>query len=152
MVDRLTKIAHFLPIKNTTSLERLVKLYSKEIVRLHGIPASIVLDRDLCFTSRFVKEGVIEDYEHTVEFQHNISTANQRPVRENYSDPRRHVEGVRFGLQRHLGPESFANRVCLQQQLSWEHWDAAFRGTLRQELQIAIMLVRSWRETLVRAA
>ena len=55
IVDRLTKIAHFFPIKSTRTAASLAKLYVKEIVRLHGIPSSIVSDRDLIFTSRFWK-------------------------------------------------------------------------------------------------
>ena len=50
IVDRLTTSAHFLPINMKYSLEKLVKLYLDEIVRLHGVPVSIVSDRD----SRFV--------------------------------------------------------------------------------------------------
>ena len=46
IVDRLTKSAHFLPMKSTDSLETLAKLYINEIVRLHGVPVSIVSDRD----------------------------------------------------------------------------------------------------------
>ncbi|KAI5339250.1 hypothetical protein L3X38_018522 [Prunus dulcis] len=55
VVDRLTKSAHFLPIKETYSLTRLAKLFVDEIVRLHGAPVSIVSDRDARFTSRFWK-------------------------------------------------------------------------------------------------
>ena len=53
IVDRLTKSAHFIPIKIKYSLERLAGLYVSEIVRLHGVPSSIVSNRDLRFTSRF---------------------------------------------------------------------------------------------------
>ncbi|XP_020206856.1 uncharacterized protein LOC109791902 [Cajanus cajan] len=53
IVDRLTKSAHFIPINIRYSLERLTKLYISEIVRLHGVPTSIVSDRDPRFTSRF---------------------------------------------------------------------------------------------------
>ncbi|KOM49485.1 hypothetical protein LR48_Vigan08g031200 [Vigna angularis] len=53
IVDRLTKSAHFLPINQRMSLEKLTELYIGEVVRLHGIPTSIVSDRDLRFTSRF---------------------------------------------------------------------------------------------------
>ncbi|GAB2298030.1 hypothetical protein Dimus_038505 [Dionaea muscipula] len=53
IVDRLTKSAHFLPIKVTFSLERLARLYMREIVRLHGAPVSIVSDRDPRFVSKF---------------------------------------------------------------------------------------------------
>ena len=53
IIDRLTKSAHFLPIRWGISLEYLAKEYVNEIVRLHGVPVSIVSDRDPRFTSRF---------------------------------------------------------------------------------------------------
>ncbi|RVW12300.1 Transposon Ty3-G Gag-Pol polyprotein [Vitis vinifera] len=53
IVDRLTKSAHFLPMRITDSVIVLSKLYVKEIVRLHGVPLSIVSDRDPRFTSQF---------------------------------------------------------------------------------------------------
>ena len=53
IVDRLKKFAHFLPMKVNFSLDRLASLYVKEIVRMHGVPVSIVSDRDPRFTSRF---------------------------------------------------------------------------------------------------
>ncbi|KAL4564141.1 hypothetical protein LXL04_028193 [Taraxacum kok-saghyz] len=53
VVDRLTKFAHFLPIKETDKMEKLTRTYLKEIVRLHGEPISIISDRDSRFTSRF---------------------------------------------------------------------------------------------------
>ncbi|GJW09497.1 hypothetical protein Tco_1575324 [Tanacetum coccineum] len=52
IVDRLTKSAHFLPMKETDSTEKLTRLYMKEIVARHGIPVSIISDRDSHFTSR----------------------------------------------------------------------------------------------------
>ena len=54
MVDRLTKSTHFLQVRTDYSLDKLVELYMKEIVQLHGIPMSIILDRDPRFTSRFL--------------------------------------------------------------------------------------------------
>ena len=53
IVDRLTKPAHFLPVNVKDSLEKLAQLYMDEIVRLHGVPVSIVSYRDPRFTSRF---------------------------------------------------------------------------------------------------
>ncbi|GKA21543.1 reverse transcriptase domain-containing protein [Tanacetum coccineum] len=55
MVDRLTKSAHFLPMKKTDSIEKLAQLYLKEIVCKHSVPMSIIFDRDSLFTSRFWK-------------------------------------------------------------------------------------------------
>ena len=55
-MDRLTKSANFLPIRLDYSMDSLVELYVSEIVILHGIPLSIVSNRDPRFTSRFWKE------------------------------------------------------------------------------------------------
>jgi len=53
VVDRLTKSAHFLPIQKGDGVDQIVRIYLDEIVRLHGVPASIVSDRDSRFTSYF---------------------------------------------------------------------------------------------------
>ncbi|GJS63692.1 putative reverse transcriptase domain-containing protein [Tanacetum coccineum] len=53
IVDRLTKSAHFLPVKTTDSMEKLTQLYLKEIVCRHGVPISIISDTDSKFASRF---------------------------------------------------------------------------------------------------
>ena len=55
IVDRLTKSAHFLAIRMTSTLEEFRRLYIREIVRLHGMPISIVSDRDPRFTTHFWK-------------------------------------------------------------------------------------------------
>ncbi|GKB15566.1 putative reverse transcriptase domain-containing protein [Tanacetum coccineum] len=52
-VDRHTKSAHFIPIKETDSMETLTRLYIKEIVSRHGVPISIISNRESHFTSRF---------------------------------------------------------------------------------------------------
>ncbi|GKD68719.1 putative nucleotidyltransferase, ribonuclease H, partial [Tanacetum coccineum] len=51
IIDRLTKSAHFLPIKKTDSMEKLTRLYLKEVVCRHGVPLSIISDRDSRFAS-----------------------------------------------------------------------------------------------------
>ncbi|GJR68860.1 putative reverse transcriptase domain-containing protein [Tanacetum coccineum] len=53
IVDRLTKSAHFLPMRENDSMGKLAKLYLKEVVMRHGIPVSIICDRDGRFTSGF---------------------------------------------------------------------------------------------------
>ena len=55
IVDRLMKSTHFLAVRMTFTLERLCRLYIREIVRLHGVPVSIVSDRDPRFTTHFWK-------------------------------------------------------------------------------------------------
>ena len=55
IVDRLTKSAHFLPVRSTYNVADLSQLFLKEIVRLHGVPVTIVSDRGTQFTSHFWK-------------------------------------------------------------------------------------------------
>jgi hypothetical protein len=53
IVDRLTKVAHFIPAKTTYTGTRLVELYISWIVCFHGVPKKIVSDRGTQFTSQF---------------------------------------------------------------------------------------------------
>ena len=55
IVDRLTKSAHFLAVRMTFTLEEFCRLYIQETVRIHGVPVSIVSDRDPRFTVQFWK-------------------------------------------------------------------------------------------------
>ena len=55
IVDRLTKSAHFLPVRTTYTVKEYAKLYIKEIVWLHEVPISILLDRGAQFTIKFQK-------------------------------------------------------------------------------------------------
>ncbi|GKE80902.1 hypothetical protein Tco_1550902 [Tanacetum coccineum] len=70
IIDRLTKYAHFLPMKETDSTEKLTRLYMKEIVARHCIPMSIISDRDSHFTLR-----VWQSLHKALGTQLNLSTA-----------------------------------------------------------------------------
>ena len=56
VVDRLTKAAHFIPVKTTYNSALLVELYMSRIVCLHGVPKKIVSDRGTQFTSHFLQQ------------------------------------------------------------------------------------------------
>ncbi|XP_059638570.1 uncharacterized protein LOC132280833 [Cornus florida] len=75
IINRLTKTAHFLPVKATDSVEALGRLYVREIVRLHWVPLSIVSDRDAKFISKFWEglHAAWEDHLPFVEFAYNNS-------------------------------------------------------------------------------
>ena len=53
IVDQLTNITHFLVIRESSSVEKLVDVYVYEIFARHGVPVSIVSDQDVQFISRF---------------------------------------------------------------------------------------------------
>jgi hypothetical protein len=77
IVDRLTKTTHFLPIKMTYIMDWYTELYIKEIVRLHGIPVSIVSNWDPRFTSRFW-HSLHDTNRDEVNLQHRIPSLNRR--------------------------------------------------------------------------
>jgi hypothetical protein len=56
VVDHLTIVAHFIPVKTTYTSAKLAKIYKKRIVCLQGVPKSIVSDRGTQFTSPFWKQ------------------------------------------------------------------------------------------------
>ena len=72
------------------SLDKLAKLYIKEIVRLHRIPITIILDRDLRFTSRLGK--IAKGFRHSTEFQHSVPQTDEWTIRKSNSDSGRHAK------------------------------------------------------------
>jgi transposase InsO family protein len=56
IVDRFSKYSHFVPLAHPFTAQSVAKLFLHNIYRLHGLPASIISDRDKVFTSRFWRE------------------------------------------------------------------------------------------------
>ena len=120
IVDRLTKSARFLPINVEDSLEKLAQLYVDEIVRLHGVPVSIVSDRDPRFTSRFwpsLQAALGIRLHFSTAFHPQTDGQSERTI----SDVRRYAESLCNGIQGELGYSLSTNGVCLQQQLSGQY-------------------------------
>ncbi|XP_047253154.1 uncharacterized protein LOC107843539 isoform X2 [Capsicum annuum] len=70
IVDRLTKSAHFLPVKTSYTVEQYAQIYIKEILSFHGFPISIVFDRGAQFTTRFW-----QTFQNRLGTKVNLSTA-----------------------------------------------------------------------------
>jgi len=56
VVDRLTKMVHFIPTTERTSVEGLARLFRDNVWKLHGLPESIILDRGLQFAAELIRE------------------------------------------------------------------------------------------------
>jgi hypothetical protein len=67
VVDKLTKYAHFIPLKTTHKAIDVVDIFMKEVARLHEIPKMIVSDRDPKFTSNFWK-GLFKGFRTNLNF------------------------------------------------------------------------------------
>ena len=74
IVDQVTKSAHFLRVKVNYPLNKLAELFIQEIVGLHGVPSSIVSDRDPKFTSHFWESLQIAIGSN---IQHSLSSSNK---------------------------------------------------------------------------
>jgi hypothetical protein len=117
IVDRLTKVAHFLPVRTTYGGEKLAKLYIEDIVKLHGVPSRIVSDRGTQFTSRFCKilhkaMGTKLDFSSAYHPQ-----TDRQTDRKGESNFGRHVESMRPHIWQRLGTEPTVCGILLQQRL-----------------------------------
>ncbi|GKA93493.1 putative reverse transcriptase domain-containing protein [Tanacetum coccineum] len=105
IVNRLTKSAHFLPIKETDSMEKLTRQYLKEVVSRHGVPVSIIFYQDSKFTSHLCKS--LNEAQRT---QLDMSTAyypqtdgqSERTIQTLENMLRAYVMDFRKGWDRHL--------------------------------------------------
>ncbi|GKA76150.1 putative reverse transcriptase domain-containing protein [Tanacetum coccineum] len=76
IVDRLTKSAYFLPMRENDPIEKLMRLYMKEIVTRHGVPVSIIFDRDEVGDAQLTGPEIIhETTEKIVQIKSRIQAA-----------------------------------------------------------------------------
>jgi hypothetical protein len=101
IIDHLSKVAHFIPIKTTYKGSKLAELYIARIVCLHRVPKKIVSDRGTKFTSKFW-----EKLHESMDTKLNFSSAYHPQTdgqTEGKSDSRRYVESLRTKRQPELG-------------------------------------------------
>nr|GEY49883.1 hypothetical protein [Tanacetum cinerariifolium] len=107
IVDRLTKSAYFLPMREDYKMERLARLYLNEIVARHGVPISIISDRDSRFTSRFwqsMQETLGTRLDMSTAYHPQTDGQSERTI-QTLEDMLRACKGVvRFGKKEKLAP------------------------------------------------
>ena len=79
IVDRLTKSANFIPIQDSISAKKLTEIYVREIVARHGVPNSVVSNRDFRITQ--ILEAVSRQDGYSSSLQHHFPTSNGRTER-----------------------------------------------------------------------
>ena len=129
IVDRLTKVTHFLPFRVGQSTEQLAEMYLRQIVRLHGVPVSIVSDRDSRFTSHFWR-SLQESLDTRLKFSSAYHPPDRRSVGAYDSDSGGYASILYPRLRWILGGSFAFGRVFLQQQLPGEHSDGTLRGVV----------------------
>ncbi|XP_062119362.1 uncharacterized protein LOC133833121 [Humulus lupulus] len=115
IVDRYTKSAHFLPVRMTYTMDQWAELYVQEVVRLHGVPVSIISDRDARFTSLFWENLVRRTTEAVEKIRKRMLTAQSR--QKSYADRKR--RDVEFNIEDKVGKVAY--RLALPPSLSNVH-------------------------------
>ncbi|GJX89301.1 putative reverse transcriptase domain-containing protein [Tanacetum coccineum] len=118
IVDRLTKSAHFLPMMETDSMEKLTRQYLKEVVSRHGVPVLIISYRDSKFTSYFWKL-LNEALEKIIQIKHRLQASRDR--QRIYSDKRRNPLNFQVGDKILAKVGTVAYRLELPEKLSHVH-------------------------------
>jgi hypothetical protein len=82
VVEKLTKAAHFVPMKTMHTSANIAEIFMKEIARLHGIPRTIVSDKDTKFTSNFWR-GLFKGFGTNLNFSTAYPQKNGKTKRVN---------------------------------------------------------------------
>src|ERR1700761_6071685 len=114
VIDRLTKMSHFIPCTKNLDARQFATLFLKEIVRLHGIPRDVITDRGSLFTSDLWKET-----RKKLGIERRLSTAfrptNRWADRTNQWNTRTVSTSIRQLPTRQLEPAITHGRICIQQ-------------------------------------
>ncbi|GJZ69249.1 putative reverse transcriptase domain-containing protein [Tanacetum coccineum] len=105
IIDRLTKSAHFIPTRETDSMDTLTRLYIKEIVSRHGVPISIISDHESHFTSRFwqsLQDALGTQLDMSTTYHLKTDRQSERTIQTLEDMLRACVIDFRKGWERHL--------------------------------------------------
>ena len=137
VVDRLTKSAHFPPVRTDYSLDKLAELYIKEIVRLHGIPISIISDRDPRFTSSFwgkLQEALGTRLNFSTAFQPQTDGQSERVIQIMEDMLRSCVIDYEGSWDRHIPLVEFVYNNSFQSSIGMTPYEALYGRKCRTPL------------------
>ena len=144
IVDRLTKSAHFLPVKATYSVAKLAKLYVKHIVCLHGVPVSIVSDRGSVFTSRFwqkLQEAMGTRLDFSTAFHPQTDGQSERTIQTLEDMLKMCVMDLRGSWDDHLPLVEFAYNKSYHSSIEWHHMKLSMKENV-DPLCVGMKLVK----------
>nr|GEW43939.1 putative reverse transcriptase domain-containing protein [Tanacetum cinerariifolium] len=111
IVDRLTKSAHFLPIRENDPIEKLIKLYMKEVVTPHGVPDSIIFDRDEVEDAQLTGPEIIhETTRKIIQIKSRIQATRDR--QKSYADLKRKPMDFQVGDRVMLKVSPWKGVIC----------------------------------------
>ncbi|GJR52783.1 putative reverse transcriptase domain-containing protein [Tanacetum coccineum] len=138
IVDRLTKSAHFIPTRETDSMETLIRLYIKEIVSQHGIPISIISDRDSHFTSRFwqsLQNALGTQLDMSMAYHPETDGQSERTIQTLEDMLRACVVDFGKGWKKHLPLVEFSYNNNYHVSIKPAPFEALYDSEIRQRLQ-----------------
>ena len=118
------KSAHFLTVQMTFILERVCRLYIREIIRLHGVPVSIVSDRDPRFTVHFWKsfqKAIGTWLTISIAFHPQIDDQSERTIQVLKDMLRACVLDHKGSWEEHLPLVEFATTTVIKRVYKWHH-------------------------------
>ena len=158
IVDRLTESAHFLPVRMTFTLEEFDRLYIREIIRLNGVPISIVSDRDPRFTSYFWKSfqrAMGTQLMMSIAFHPQTDGQSKRTIQTLEDMLRACVLDLKGSWEKHLPLVEFAYNNSYQASIQMAPYEALYGSLVdlwfvRRRWERDLLRVRIWLETLLR--
>ena len=137
IVDRLPKSTHFLPIKIIYPLKKFSTLYIKEIIRLHGIPVSIVSDRDPRFVSHFwnkLQEALGTTLKFITAYHPQTDGQSERTIQTLEGMLRICVLDLKGNWDEHLPLVEFAYNISYQTSIEMAPYEALYGRRCRSPL------------------
>ncbi|KAK8929012.1 hypothetical protein KSP39_PZI017869 [Platanthera zijinensis] len=140
VVDRLTKVAHFIPMKNDSPVQKLVDQYIDGIVKYHGIPRSIVSDRDGRFTSdtwKLVQKRLGTKLRYSTAFHPQTDGQSERTIQLLEDLLRMIVLNLRGSWEKYLSLVEFSYNNSYQSSIQMTPFEALYGRRCRTPLSWA---------------